>query len=575
MLKPLSPSSESDAYFVVTDIENEPDGTVIDIGTSYRDDDTGEIVHILHESWADYWRWIRRMGKKDKRFRKVYGHNGGGWDWLSLIEYLLHDGRDERISLTAVTAGSSMVVLSVKIAKKFTVQFCDSLQLLRSKLDDLSEQLLGKNKVDLGGKLPHEIKAENPKLYYEYLETDCENLLCVLEVALDVIREHVAEIPDFGATIGATAMKVFRTVGMDEPITIPWEPELREFLRGGYRGGRVECFRTGRFSGVSVYDINSLYPTAMVRCQVPISGRVEMVSRFTAERCGVYRLKYKQYNRGIPPVLMSGGKGEYEGEGIYFSPEIEKLLLVDKNAIIDVDEGYEFLDTARVFQRFVSRLYQLRLDNPDTPLSLLCKYLMNSLYGKWGQNPIREKIIVCESIDELVSLIDENGAIVRPINDDLGIMSLEQETTVNFEHVGIAGTITSYARSVLYDGLLAAGDRLIYCDTDSVHLDGPFDRRLVGAKLGEYKKEFEGEGVYCGKKLYALRDSKGREKVRAKGVSVGGRNGAGLGFDDLYRVSQGEAIRAEFSRPPTPKEVFAGKTACKFTPRHRTVKATA
>jgi len=174
----------------------------------------------------------------------------------------------------------------------------------------------------------------------------------------------------------------------------------------------------------------------------------------------------------------------------------------------------------------------------------------------------------------LCSLVDDSGATIRPLNDNRNVFTMETETDVSFEHVGIAGTITSHARTVLYRGLLAAGSELVYCDTDSVHTNGGFDSRLIGKKLGQYKKEFTGSGVYAGKKLYALRESNGNEKIRCKGVSVGGRNGASLSYDDFVRITQGEEIRAEFMRPPSPKEVFGGKQSCNFTQRHRTVRTT-
>lgn len=574
MLDPLPKHDYANAYFVVCDIENTPDGGVIDIDTAWRNE-YNEIEHVLFQDWPSWWAWIKTKARKDDRFRTIYGHNGGGWDWLSLADYLLNDGKDERQSITATVAGSNMVTMRVKIAKRFSINFCDSLQLLRSSLDKLSQQFLGRGKEDTGGMLPHEVKQKDIIAYYKYLQTDTNNLLEVLEHALNILRSNVAPIDNFSTTIGSTAMKVFRTIGLEESISIPWDEGVKDFLREGYKGGRVECFNRGDFDNISVYDINSLYPFAMVSSEVPVSDRGEWTSEINPDsRCGCYEVRYLQKRTDIPAVLLDSGRGSYSGTGVFFRPELDLLREVDPDAEIDIIKGYEFFDTAKVFQNYVAKLYQLRLDNPDTPLSLLCKYLLNSLYGKFGQRALREKIIVVESFEELCSLVDDNGATIRPLNDERCVFSMETETDVSFEHVGIAGTITSYARTVLYRGLLAAGNSLVYCDTDSVHTCGDFDGGLIGKKLGEYKKEFAGSGVYVGKKLYALRDTENNEKIRCKGVSVGGRNGASLSYDDFVRISQGQEIKAYFMRPPSPKEVFSGKQSCEFTQRHRTVRVT-
>jgi len=574
MLKPLPSYDESNAFFIVADIENTPDGGVIDIDTAWRDAE-GKIEHFLCQTWAEWWIWIKKRARKDKRFRTIYAHNGGGWDWLSLADYLLNDGKDERQSITATVAGSNMITMRVQIERRFSVNFCDSLQLLRSSLDKLSNQFLGKGKLDSGGILPHEIKQTDIIKYYHYLQTDTENLLKVLEAGLEILRDKVAPIDNYSTTIGSTAMKVFKTIGLTEPISIPWHDDIKDFLRQGYKGGRVECFKKGVFDDIQVYDINSLYPYSMVSIEVPTSDRGEWTSRINEEsKCGFYEARILQRNSDIPPVMLDAGRGSYRTTGVFCRPELDLLREVDPNAEIDIIKGYEFFDTAKLFEKYVIRLYQLRLDNPDTPLSLLCKYLLNSLYGKFGQHGLREKIIVVESFAELCSLVDDSGATIRPLNDNRNVFTMETETDVSFEHVGIAGTITSHARTVLYRGLLAAGSELVYCDTDSVHTNGGFDSRLIGKKLGQYKKEFTGSGVYAGKKLYALRESNGNEKIRCKGVSVGGRNGASLSYDDFVRITQGEEIRAEFMRPPSPKEVFGGKQSCNFTQRHRTVRTT-
>jgi len=575
MLNPLPEKDLATDGFVTADIETDLEGNVLDIDTAWRSIETNLIEHKTFQAWAEWWQWLCATAKTDERFRVIYAHNGGGFDWLSLAEFLLtKQGKANRLELSAVCAGSKMVVLIVKVSDRFTIRFCDSLQLLRSSLDKLALQFLGEGKRDIGDKLPHEIKAENPVLYYEYLYRDTESLLLILEKSLDLLRSHIAPIDTWGMTIGSSAMKVFRTIGLRESLSIPWDSETKEFLRLGYRGGRVECFQRGYFPEINAYDINSLYPSVMANANVPASDRTVETRQFQRGVLGVYEVDYIQERNDIPAVLLSSGASSYRGTGVYYQPELERLQDIDPDAVINVKRGYIFLDAEKLFSNYVAKLYALRLENKGNAIDLLCKYLLNSLYGKFGQKPIREKIVAVTSLDQLFEMIDSDTASFRPLDITGELCILEQETVCNHEHVGIAGFITSLARVALHVGLCAAGDGLVYCDTDSVHSTGTIPDDFISDRLGDYKLEFSGEGVYAGKKLYALRSPDGTEKVRSKGISVGGRNGTRLSFDDLCRVTEGQEIACHYKKPATPREVFAGKKACKFIDRKRTIRMT-
>lgn len=574
MIKPSEPSEMSTGFFFVCDIENNPDGSVISIDSAWRGDDKN-IVHVLHRTWEAWIAWLLPLAESDKRFRTVYAHNGGGWDWLSLAHYLLtRKDKPKGQVISAACAASKMITMTCKFAKKLSIHFADSLQLLRSSLDALGKKFVGRGKVYTGGKLPHEMPWDD---MIDYQRWDTELLLLVMESALDIVRDKVAKIDSFGYTIGSTAMKVFKTIGNFDPITVPWNPVEKEFFRRGYTGGRVEVFQRGYFPAMNVYDINSLYPHAMLTTEVPTSDRVSEVSEIQPSDVGIYEVEFSQYNRDIVAVLTQGGGGVYEGTGVYFSPELHLLREVDPNAKISVVKGYKFVDTGKVFCEYVNRLYALRLSDPDGPLSLLCKFLLNSLYGKFGQKAERDTIVQFDNLEDMIHLIPEDGeSDLIPLSLEYGIYKLTVESDCKFEHVGIAGMITSAARVSLYRGIQAAGKRLIYCDTDSVHCTGKLPDGIVNKKtLGLFKHEFTGEGVYCGKKLYGLRDKgKGVEKIRAKGVSVGGNNGCRLTFDSLCGVARGETFTAEFSQPTTARQTFAITPPCVFRKKTRKLRVT-
>jgi hypothetical protein len=392
------------------------------------------------------------------------------------------------------------------------------------------------------------------------------------------VNEKVSPIGSFGYTIGSTAMKVFKSM-LKMDISVPFDPKVKEFLRKGYKGGRVEVFKNGYFPGITVYDINSLYPYAMLTTSVPTSERGSWTDQFQPELPGCYDISFQQRDSSIPPVLMVDGEGAMAGKGRFYNPEISLLKEVDPNAEITVHKGYVFLDSEKLFQEYVNRLYQLRLTDLNGPVSLLCKYLLNSLYGKFAQNPNRTTIVAVNDFDEIYSLIGDESH-VEPVNEELGVYAIKSDHTASFEHVGIAGMITSQARCLLYRGILDAGaENVVYCDTDSVHTTGTINPDLVGTEIGNFKVEFKGEGTYAGKKLYALRKAewysigqRWNTKLRAKGVTIGGRNGSSICFDDFVSMATGnERFKATYQQPATARQVFNGAAPCRFEKRARTI----
>jgi hypothetical protein len=646
MLTPIKSCVDSTPFFVVCDIETdarkgENEGKVLAIDTCWRDE-YGNFEHIGHDDWYWWWEWLKDRARADKRFRTIYAHNGGGFDWLSFIERMLKWVGEKR-KISCACAGSRLITCHICIERGeggsgqagdgngggggggrgtrnenkqqtgWGINLCDSLQLLRSSLDKLGKAFTGTGKQVVDD-LPHVLFERSREEFDKYHQRDTELLLEVMERSFLLTNKNIAPIGEFGFTIGSTAMKCYRAGGMnwqDDPalgntstIMIPQDKKLKEFLREGYRGGRVECFRQGEFSGVSVYDINSLYPAVMRRTQVPVSDRGvwyggvgealpsgnslnrnslngNSLNGIELSFPSLYRIRFSQTNRKIFPVLMVNGVGVYEGEGVYFSPELSLLMEVDPNVHIEMVEGFAFMDSACIFTGFVDRLYALRLKYKDGPIDLLAKYILNSLYGKFGQHAIRSNIIADNDDEwqrELDSIPEFGESRITAINAELGIGKVEEESIVAFEHVGIAGMITSEARATLYRGLYNAArtmgrDKVVYCDTDSIHLaDGAtLSGDLVGIELGKFKREFQGVGIYVGKKLYALKNGE-MEKIRTKGVSLNGNFGMKMDYAHFARILKEGMLKCEFSQFSTPMEIFKGKgKACQLQKRTRTL----
>ena len=344
----------------------------------------------------------------------------------------------------------------------------------------------------------------------------------------------------------------------------------------------------------------------------PINAETEDVKVFRRGVPGIYRIIFSQARKDLPALMMQEGKSKYEGKGIFFSPEIELLLKIGGR--VEVIEGYVFKNCRKIFEDYINKMWELRLSDYKGPLGLICKYLMNSLYGKFCERPKDQKLIILngkpyDNIKKILNWeIAENKVRkkkgkcplkIEIVDEREGIyQSIDPDAICNNEHVGIGGLITSWARVELFKKFMLTGlKNLVYCDTDSVHTLGELNS---GKELGEMKHETQGEAIYCGKKLYGLRyvDQEAtekcgkvcwREKLAAKGVSFCSSNKNNpqkceLNFDDLLAMYQGKEFVAFFSQPATAKEILKGKSPCQILRknhyggivhnRHRTLRVT-
>jgi hypothetical protein len=547
MITPLKPS-KCIPFFVVLDIENRSDGSVL-CGELFD----GRNAYVFSD-WKQGWPLICSLAARDKRYRTIYAHNGGCWDWLSLLDYLRRF--EACYNVVVSLSGSRVVSVTIEVGSeshRFSIRLLDSYLLLWESLDSAARTYIGKGKIDLEGVLPENL-SQSQRL--EYLHNDCVILHDTLQ-AFHQILNDIAPIGRLGITLASTALRIFRCGFLSKPISIPFDDELRSILRLAYKGGRVECFKPGMHDKVYEYDVNSLYPYIMRSILVPVSGHACKVTRRNSNRTGVYRVRARLHSQPLPIQ-------DWNGEGWLFGPEVDYLSELVPVRIL---EGYEFAESDIIFERYIDCLYDLRLKYRNTALDRVAKLLMNSLYGKFGQKPERESVVWYSSTDELDRLIERFDS-VSVLDEAKGIAIARTETECHYEHVGIAGYITSAARVYLHRYM---DSNTIYCDTDSIHTSKQFPENLVGSALGQWKLSAEGIGLYAGRKLYCIH-SNGKDKIRVKGVTVGGKFGASITFEDMKGIVYGKEREYRFYGSVTLRESITGKSPCRFIERKRTIK---
>lgn len=535
--------------WAVIDIETARSGHVLAIGLCYRENDRTVYQQLDH--WGELLRQIEQ-----RQINRVYAHNGGGFDYLSMLQYLPDDWK-----IDGSVNNGKLIAVTINRGD-YQCRFVDSFRIAPVSLNSLAGSLLGAAKTENAAEYhPEDMLAVEPERFAAYLRSDCELLLGCIEKMTDIYRKISPKFSSLGITCGSTAMKLWDS--MEHPrYDRPLSAKLNQVLKLAYTGGRCECLRPGDYAGVTSYDVNSMYPFAMTKAAVPLSGRVLLTDKFRG-RPGVWLVDFHQ-SRGHVPLFMVQGNGQFSGRGWYYSPEISAAL--EFGIAVKIIAGFEFLDyTDGLFRDFIEPLWDLRVKyGSQSAFGLVSKLSMNNLYGKMGQGDAIESIFSATDSDTILS----RNASVLDLSRDL--YSGVESKLCEHQHYGIAGTITSYSRAYLFR--LMAGNNPIYCDTDSIHTleKMPDIPGLGGLKIEKQARR----AIYAGKKMYGMQLTDSGEIIRIKGVKVGNKEIQWrITIPEMATLLKGKAIPATFQSFPTMREVLADRAqSCRLITRTRTVR---
>lgn len=500
----------------------------------------------------------------------LYAHNGGRFDFLHLLPWLASEGKSAGFRFCAIPAGKSggIQILDIwKVNKKGKKngkgkwRLLDSIKLIPLALDKACKtfKLAGKDPLPLD---THEFS----KRWEEYNEQDCKALWSVLGRFHTMVEDNLGG--EVGITTPATAMKTWRRKYLTHKI--PRGEDAHEFVFSTYCGGRVEVFQR-ESSNLSYYDINSSYPAVMrepMPCDEPIWWSGIPPRQFTDEG-GEYvgfveaDVELDEY---IPPLpVKRDSKLLFPTGRISGRWDWAELSLVRAN-IVRWGKSVWF-KSKPLLRTMVEDLYPYRdksRQGYDEGLAYVVKILLNSLYGKFGQNALRRKVVPW-SEDLPKGAIPVDGTAESPV------WYIDEEVTAPYIMPQIAAHVTALARIKLYRHMVAAGPSLAYCDTDSIITSSKLE---VSTALGDLKNEYPGvtfDGTFLAPKLYMLRGSDASIKVVAKGIRERTEatfntlaSGGTVSSFELEKL--GKLAHAGFRKP----EMFELKKSLKFKSVKRT-----
>lgn len=458
----------------------------------------------------------------------MFAHNGGKFDFMYLLPLF------EETTVLLINGR----IVSAKIGK---ITLRDSYSIIPTSLASYKKDDFDYSKLER--KVRHKFSDE----IFAYLKNDC----VYLHELVSTYFEKAGNRP----TIASNAMGYARKLGIDVGRT---SNKFDSIFRDFYFGGRVQAFDCAKFSNINIYDIKSAYPFAMSQ-SLP-TGDVFIVGReldhMTEAEIAECFIVLSCYSKGAFPVIEEYSLNFPHRLGTYFITGHE-YLVAKKHALIQgeqIKQVFQFEESI-TFKSYVDHWFankETADENGDAAMRLISKIMLNSLYGKLAQNPLkyyRYKIYPAGTPVDY-----ENGWTLNAGFDDKELharpMTWEFENKYGVDwrwhrihyNVATAASITGKARAMLLDAMATVGfDNVVYCDTDCVFLKDTAQDHLLPqtGELGSWVWEGLADPCYvAGKKLYAAKMVNGPKIGKIKQASKGAR----LKFSDYAKLIKGQTV---------------------------------
>lgn len=403
-------------------------------------------------------------------------------------------------------------------------------------------------------------------------------------------------------------------IDMSKCVT-PLNP--RDALYGG-RTNACKLFWEAHDGKYARYnDITSLYPTVNFYDRYPV-GHPEIIKEpninklLNREYYGLVKCRIAPPTNIYHPVLPAKINGKLtftlcmrcanennnkecnhslSGRALYgtwASPEIY-LALDNGYQIIDLYEIWHFENSSNdLFKQYVSRFLKIKQEASGYPawvkndsdkkkyiddyyekmgirisdieknngLRAFAKLCLNSLWGKFGQNPdmpctefIRSERALCK----LLTNPTIKNININIINQNCIEVSYNKKKPhiedQHYSNIVVALFTTANARCRLYKELKRLDRQVIYYDTDSIVYEDGKESITLGDNLGDWTDELDGykmvKFVSGGPKNYAYVLDNGKSKAKIKGISLNYENSEIFSIGAMYHV-----IRYGLNLPP-------------------------
>ena len=360
---------------------------------------------------------------------------------------------------------------------------------------------------------------------FEYLKNDTYGLYHLIRTASETLTELTGYTltkskPDV-MTAGGLAKKVLlnylypnaenkkKAFQREHPITVEQDKFFREYRL--YNGG--ECLLNDNFKGKLItetemkrrfglcmrrYDVNSEYPFVMSQMPdiygkatvMPLNKWLKSSKEFRESHIAIYIFDelHGTLKDGYIPCFRNGYTGDYESE-----IDIDTRYLLFEHELNELEKWYDINnDCHRVivyktreiigYKQFINDFYELKKTskkNGDKAKTAFAKLLLNSSYGKLAERVVRD--ITVREINPETGAIHLVGSGEQEI-DESSMLSIVQGAYIT---ASARVWILSHIREICNEKV---AERLVYCDTDSVHAFAVYEKANA-FELGGFKDE--------------------------------------------------------------------------------------
>ena len=300
--------------------------------------------------------------------------------------------------------------------------------------------------------------------------------------------------------------------------------ELDKNLRLAYKGGFTwlnKKYQGKDIDGGIVFDVNSLYPAMMYYKELPFGEPIPYQGEYQYDKqFPLYiqhiRCEFTLKDDKIPTIQIKRDLRFNGNEYLESSKEhrvdlyvtnVDLELIKEHYDLYNLEyvQGWKFRSKKEMFKKFIDRWTYVKVNNKGA-IRELAKLMLNSLYGKFATNP---------DVTKRIPYLKEDGSLGFQMGD---------EEFKDPEYTPMGAFITAYARHETISTAQLCYDRIIYCDTDSVHLVGTeipeiLKDRIDDKKMGywDFETTFQ-KGRYLRQKTYGhIID--GKFKVTCSGMS--------------------------------------------------------
>ena len=475
----------------------------------------------------------------------VYFHNLK-FDGEYIISYLLHNGyeyiqdKKDRKDSTFTTLISDMgqwysieIFFETKNKKHINkVTIYDSLKILNFSVEQIAKDFnLPISKLIIDYKEHREVGHVLTEDEIAYIRNDVEIMARALKIMFD---EDLTKM-----TIGSDALHSYKNINTHFRKYFPSLPfEIDRDIRRSYKGGftYLNDIYKGQETGAGiVFDKNSMYPAKMMYEKMPFGDPIFFEGEYIEDT--LYPLYVQtlscifELKDGMIPTIqiknnLSFVPNEYvkssDGDIVTLTlTSVDLELFLEHYNVYELEyhSGWKFRAVKGLFTEYIEYWTEKKIQakkDGNGALYRIAKLMLNSLYGKFGLNPI---------VRSKYPYLDEDGVVKYAMTES------EIRESV---YIPVATFITSYARKDIiessqkirdYSIKKYGKDLYVYSDTDSIHclFDESEDLSDVldidDYRLGAWKLESKFKrGKYLRQKCYIELDYNENLNVTVAGL---------------------------------------------------------